>query len=288
MPADIATSVRRNKTSATAAADAAGTLARRTRALGKRERLGAIARSLAILEHVAKSPAPVGVLDIIDALELPKATAYRLVDWFVSQGYLAREPSRKRLLVGSRLTSLAFGALAASMGNSEPHIVLQRLVNKVNETCNIGTLVNGEVMYLDRIEAKHWPLRLQFSSGSRVPLHCSAIGKLFLAFTPASRRRRLLQHLDLRRYTEQTIVDPASLEAELRQIRKQQVSYDREEFLDGVVCIAVPVLGRNGELLAGVAIQAPQARMGIEGGRAHLPVLRGTADELAEIFQAVD
>lgn len=288
MPADIATSVRRNKTSASAAGDVAGTLARRPRAHDKRERLGAIARSLAILEHVAKSPAPVAVLDIIDALELPKATAYRLVDWFVSQGYLAREPSRKRLLVGSRLTSLAFGALAASMGNSQPHIVLQRLVNKVNETCNIGTLVNGEVMYLDRIEAKHWPLRLQFSSGSRVPLHCSAIGKLFLAFTSASRRRRLLQHLELRRYTEHTIVDPASLEAELRQIRKQQVSYDREEFLNGVVCIAVPVLGRNGELLAGVAIQAPQARMGIEGGRAHLPVLRGTADELAEIFQAVD
>jgi DNA-binding IclR family transcriptional regulator len=287
MPADIATSVRRNKTSASAAGDAAGTLTRRTRAIGKRERLGAIARSLAILEHVAKSPTSVGVLDIIDSLELPKATAYRLVDWFVSQGYLAREPNRKRLLVGSRLTSLAFGALAASMGNSEPHIVLQRLVNKVNETCNIGTLVNGEVIYLDRIEAKHWPLRLQFSSGSRVPLHCSAIGKLFLAFTPASRRRRLLRHLDLRRHTEQTIVDPASLEAELRQIRKQQVSYDREEFLDGVICIAVPVLGRNGELLAGVAIQAPQARMGIESGRAHLPVLRGTADELAEIFQAV-
>lgn len=62
----------------------------------------------------------------------------------------------------------------------------------------------------------------------------------------------------------------------------------REEFLDGVVCIAVPVLGRNGELLAGVAIQAPQARMGIEDSRAHLPVLRATADELAEIFQAVD
>jgi DNA-binding IclR family transcriptional regulator len=55
-----------------------------------------------------------------------------------------------------------------------------------------------------------------------------------------------------------------------------------------VVCIAVPVLGCGGELLAGVAIQAPQARMGIEGGRAHLPVLRHAAGELAEIFQAVD
>jgi DNA-binding IclR family transcriptional regulator len=288
MPADIAASGRRNKAPAGEVTPVAGNAARHPRAGGKRERLGATARSLAILEHVAKSPAPVGVLDIISALELPKATAYRLVDWFVSEGYLAREPRRKRIMVGSRLTSLAFGALAASMCNSQSHIVLQRLVNKVNETCNIGTLVNGEVMYLDRVEAKHWPLRLQFSSGSRVPLHCSAIGKLFLAFVPAARRRRLLQYLELHRHTEHTIVDPASLEVELRKIRKDQVSYDREEFLTGVVCIAVPVLGRGGELLAGVAIQAPQARMGIEGGRAHLPVLRHAAGELAEIFQAVD
>src|SRR5258708_11193957 len=113
VPADIATSVRRNKTSASAAGD--GALARRTGALGKRERLGAIARSLAILEHVAKSPAPVGVLDIIDALELPKATAYRLVDWFVSQGYLAREPSRKPLLARSRLATLPLAPPPPSM-----------------------------------------------------------------------------------------------------------------------------------------------------------------------------
>jgi len=285
MPADIATSVRRNKTSAGAAGDATGTLARRPLALGKRERLGAIARSLAILEHVAKSPAPVAVLDIIDALELPKATAYRLVDWFISQGYLAREPSRKRLLVGSRLTSLAFGALAASMGNSQPHIVLQRLVNKVNETCNIGTLVNGEVMYLDRIEAKHWPLRLQFSSGSRVPLHCSAIGKLFLALAASPRRRRLLQSLDLRRFTDTTITDGARLDSELRQIRKEQVSFDREEYLVGVVCMAVPVIGKNGEMLAALAIQAPEARMNVQTARRHLPALRNAASELAEIFQ---
>src|SRR5262249_39427729 len=147
--ADIATSVRRNKTSASAAGDAAGTLARRPLAPGKRERRGAAARSPAIPQPVAKTPAPVGGLHIIDGLEPPEGSAYRLVDWFVSQGYLAREPGRKRLLVGSRLTSLAFGALAASLRNSQTHIVLQRLVNKVNETCNIGTLVNGEVMYLD-------------------------------------------------------------------------------------------------------------------------------------------
>lgn len=260
---------------------------RRVRSLlARTEKLGATARSFAILEHVAQSRTPIDVVDIMHALNLPKATAYRLVDWFVGQGYLAREAGRKRLVVGPRLAKLAFGALAATMQNAASHAVLQRLVHAVKETCNVGTLINGEVIYLDRVEAEHWPLRLQFGAGSRVPLHCSAIGKLFLALSAAPRRQRLLRCLELRRFTEHTIVEPARLEAELKQIRQDRVSFDREEFLLGVVCAAVPVTGRHGELLAAVAIQAPESRMSVEAAHGHLPVLRRAAQDLAEIFQA--
>jgi IclR family transcriptional regulator, acetate operon repressor len=251
----------------------------------REQKLGATARSFAILEFVAGARVPVDVLDIIASLKLPKATAYRLVDWFVTQGYLSREPGRRRLIVGPKLTNLAFGALSSSMRHDTPHVVLQRLVHTLNETCNIGTLLNGEVVYLDRVEAEHWPLRLHYTIGSRVPLHCSAIGKLFLALAAAPRRRRLLQSLDLRRFTDTTITDGARLDAELRQIRKEQVSFDREEYLVGVVCMAVPVIGKNGEMLAALAIQAPEARMNVQTARRHLPALRNAASELAEIFQ---
>jgi DNA-binding IclR family transcriptional regulator len=258
----------------------------RSKSSGDRERkLGATARSFAILEHVASSRTPVDVLDIIASVKLPKATAYRLVDWFVTQGYLAREPGRRRLIVGPKLTNLAFGALSSSMRHDTPHVVLQRLVHTLNETCNIGTLLNGEVVYLDRVEAEHWPLRLHYTSGSRVPLHCSAIGKLFLALAASPRRKRLLQSLELRRYTDNTITDCARLDAELRQIRKDQVSFDRQEYLVGVVCMAVSVIGTNGEMLAALAIQAPEARMNVQTARRHLPALRSAANELAEIFQ---
>jgi DNA-binding IclR family transcriptional regulator len=261
--------------------------ARSTRPGAAREqKLGATARSFAILEHVAKARAPVDVLDIIASLKLPKATAYRLVDWFIGHGYLSREPGRRRLVVGPRLTDLAFGALSSSMRNDTPHVVLQRLVHSLNETCNIGTLLNGEVVYLDRVEADHWPLRLHYTSGSRVPLHCSAIGKLYLALAPSARRKRLLQSLELRKFTDNTITDGARLDAELKQIRKEQVSFDREEFLMGVICMAVPVMGSNGELLAALAIQAPEARVDAQNARRHLPALRNAAGELAEIFQA--
>jgi len=252
---------------------------------GREHKLGATARSFAILEHVASSRAPVDVLDIIASVKLPKATAYRLVDWFVTQGYLAREPGRRRLIVGPKLANLAFSALSSSMRHDTPHVVLQRLVHTLNETCNIGTLLNGEVVYLDRVEAEHWPLRLHYTSGSRVPLHCSAIGKLFLALAASPRRKRLLQSLDLRRYTDSTITDCDRLDVELRQIRKEQVSFDRQEYLVGVVCMAVPVMGANGEMLAALAIQAPEARMNVQTARRHLPALRSAATELAEIFQ---
>jgi IclR family transcriptional regulator, acetate operon repressor len=89
----------------------------------------------------------------------------------------------------------------------------------------------------------------------------------------------------LRRFTNTTITERPQLEAELKQIRKEQVSFDREEYLLGVVCTAVPVMGRNGETLAAIAIQAPEARMNVSSARQHLPALRRAAEELAETFR---
>lgn len=249
------------------------------------QKAGAAARYFSILECVAASSDPVDVLDIIGGLGLPKATAYRLVDWLVVQGYLSREPGRKRLVVGSKLKKLAFGALSSSMRNDTSHVILRRLVHVVNETCNVGTLLNGEVIYLDRVEAEDWPLRLHYASGSRVPMHCTAIGKLFLALGSHVRKGGLMERLDLRRFTKHTITDRAQLEAELRTIRREQVSFDREEFLDGVVCAAVPILKPDGDIFAALAIQAPEARVTVQTARKHLPALREAATELSALYQ---
>jgi IclR family acetate operon transcriptional repressor len=247
----------------------------------------ATTRCFAILNLVARSPTAIDVADVIETLALPKATAYRLVDGLVSSGYLAREPARKRLTVGFKLTDLAFSAMRASMREASRHVVLRRLARTVNETCNIGAMLNGEIVYLDRVEAEHWPLRLHFETGSRVPLHATAIGKLHLALVPSRLRRTLLRNIDLRCFTPNTIVDWAVLEVELKRIRKERVSFDREEFLAGVTCAAVPITRKNGELMAGVAVQAPSARLSLEQARKHLPALRQAAAELSSIFEAI-
>jgi IclR family acetate operon transcriptional repressor len=124
-------------------------------------------------------------------------------------------------------------------------------------------------------------LGLRFESGSRVPLHCTAMGKLFLSVLPSRKRSLMLRTLRLHPYTENTITDPVRLERELEKIRGSRISTDNQEFLAGVVCVAVPVNGPNGQPVAALAISAPLARMTLEQGLRHVPLLQAAAERLA-------
>ena len=133
----------------------------------------------------------------------------------------------------------------------------------MGETCNLTALSGAEVIYLDRVETA-FPLRLDLRPGSRVPLHCSASGKLFLAHLPRAQRERLLDGLDYQRFTAHTLADRDALEAELERIRREGHSVDAEEFIDGLVCVAVPVRDEpDGPVRCAVALQAPAVRMSL-------------------------
>jgi len=123
---------------------------------------------------------------------------------------------------------------------------------------------------------------LRFEPGSRVPLHCTAIGKLLLSQLPEEPLEAHLANGPLTRYTATTITDPRRLKDELRRIRKQGYSTDNQEFMSGVVCIAVPVQGpRNGQACAGLAISAAEARLTLAGVKRFLPDLRQAAGKLS-------
>ncbi len=248
------------------------------------ERLGVFQRSFAMLEFIVRRGAPVSPVEIAEGLDLPKPTAYRMIESFERQGLLRRQFGSKRVTVGPRLTDLAFDILRASVQYGPRRMILEQVVHDVGETCNIGALEANEIVYLDRVEAKHWPLQLQFRIGSRVPLHCTAIGKLFLAFLPARQCRALLDSLELRAFTPNTMVDRAALEAELAAIRADGLSVDREEYLLGVVCTAAPIFNMAGEIRAGVAIQAPAARLPASEAGQYRGRLMAAAKQLSSSF----
>jgi DNA-binding IclR family transcriptional regulator len=139
------------------------------------------------------------------------------------------------------------------------------------------------VVYLDRVEAA-WPLRLHLQSGSRVPAHCSASGKLLLALMPARARRRIVDALPMKEFTPGTISDRAAFEETLKRIRKDRYSTDNEEYLAGMICVAVPVENDQRSIPAALAVHAPATRLSLARALTHVPALRRAAARLVETF----
>lgn len=237
-------------------------------------------RVLAVLAHEGRalSLAELGV-----RLGLPKATLHRLTSQLVDSGHLARDVDERCYTAGPALRRLALDTLNHGLVRGLRHEVLAALVMQVGETCNFTTLDGARVLYLDRVEAQ-WPLRLTLDVGSHVPLHCTASGKLLLAHRPEAEREALIGQLALTRMTRHTITSAKALRAECEAIAAADHSCDREEFIAGLIAVAVPVRDAAGEARAAVALHAPTARMSLAQARRHLPALQAAAANLGRLL----
>lgn len=240
-------------------------------------------KPFAFLEAITQAERPLSVSELSALLDVPQPTAHRIVHMLEAEGLLEREPGTRRYGPGVRLARLGLGIVTAALRGAPRRAILEALSNDIGETCNFGVMVGNHVKYLDRVEAA-WPFGLRFEPGSRVPLHCTSMGKLFLSYLAPERRRQLLTAAPLHNYTEHTLTDPVRLEAELAQIRADEVSTDNQEFLAGVVCVAVPVRAPNGNVAAALAVSAPVARMSLKRALQFVPLLRAAADQISATF----
>jgi len=240
---------------------------------------GSILKALRILEHIVESAKPMSVAELSTYLSYSKPTTHRIATFLEEFGFLEREPDGRRFVESQRLIDMSLNVLLAAARRPDRHAILEWVVEQTGETCNLGIMHRGELVYLDRVEAE-WPLGLRFEPGSRVPLHCTAIGKLFLSMQPEDALGSLLKVIRLTKYTDSTITDQRSLRSGLTNIRKDGISVDDQEFMYGVVCIAVPVLDPSGRMRAGLAISAPEARMSKERALEYVPVLRAAAAKM--------
>ena len=220
----------------------------------------AIERNLYILQSLATARSPLTVSELSEWAGLPKQTVQRMVVELRRLGAVQLMGPSNRIGMGPTIRDLAVNALSTHQVSSITRPILDKLVGALEETCNIGVLSDGEIVYIDRLECS-WPLRVQLQPGSRVPVHCTAIGKLLLAYQSRQYRDHLVTQQPLRRYTPQTITDPRELESHLADIRQQGMSINREEDCPGLMALAVPIMDHAGNVAAGVAVHAPLTRL---------------------------
>jgi IclR family acetate operon transcriptional repressor len=215
----------------------------------------ATGRALAILSAVSAMSGSVSATELAPSLGLPKPTVHRLMLLLERTGHLQRAAGSKRFIVGRAQMEMALQTVTNAAQFSARRLILSNAADEIGGSCHLGTLAGDLIVLVDSVDAGDAG-HANGLSGSRSPLYCTASGKLFLSRMPANKRRRLLTASPLEKFTPRTVVDPPVIENELRGIRTSQVGLEDREFLEGFVCVAVPVFDKKGRICATISTHA--------------------------------
>jgi DNA-binding IclR family transcriptional regulator len=238
-----------------------------------------IDRVINVLEAICKADGPKSIAEIASSVDLPAPTVHRVVEQLSTRGLLKRALGSRRVVIDGRLVHLGASILRNAILGDRPHTILMEVAKSIPEHCQIGIVSEGEVLYVDsaRVAVGHG---LQFTPGQRAPLHCTSIGKLFLASMSAKKFDDWLSVADLQAFTPHTIIDKRALRADIKMIRKNHWAYTGEEFVDGVSGCAVAIQTR-GRFIGGLGVAAPSIRFGFDKAQTVLPRLINASHAIA-------
>ncbi len=216
-----------------------------------------LARGLQILDILEASPEGVSITEIAERLGVDKSSASRILKTLASYGYAEQNDSTRRYRLGPRVVQLGQRLLNGMTLRDQARPYLNRLVQETNECAHLAILSQGRAFYLDKVESSA-SLRVSAGIGTLAPLHCTALGKVLLAFG------NIPLPAELESYTPRTITNPEALRIHLEQARQVGYAIDDEEFEYGVRCVAAPVYDVNKEMVAAMGISGPVARVTLE------------------------
>ncbi|MEP2028363.1 MAG: IclR family transcriptional regulator [Paracoccaceae bacterium] len=240
-------------------------------------------RVLLLLEEVANSGVPITPTEVNNKIGLPKPTVHRLFATMEREGFLQRDIDGKSYSPGPRLRRFSVNVLTSLRIRTARLAVLSALAEEIGETCNIAIPDRDSMIYLDRVETK-WPLRIQLPIGTKVPFHCTASGKMYLSTLRPAHLKTIIKLPNLKAPTHCTITDPDKLADEIKRIAGRGYSTDDEEFMDGMVAVAVPINDDRGRLLATLSVHAPTHRISLKELTSHIPLIAEKAEKLMSLL----
>jgi IclR family pca regulon transcriptional regulator len=241
-------------------------------------------RGLAILGCFTPQRPVLGIAEIAEMLEMGRSTTHRYVITLVALGFLGQDASRKYRL-GLRVTDLGMSALN-STGLREPsRPSLAILRRQSSYTASLAVLDGAEIVYVERARSfrrgQH-EIDLNLRLGSRLPAHCTSMGKVLLANLPQPELEQLIADMTLASRGPNTITTKEALRAELELVLDEGIAVNDEELAAGLVSIACPVRGENGEVVAAINLAARTSMIGAEDMiDQFLPALLAAADDIS-------
>lgn len=227
-------------------------------AVRERRSAKALMKGLDVLEALAADRCELTLADLARALELPKATAHRIVHALASRGYLERDSRTGAYRLGLRVWQLGCHVVNQLRLREVARPFLEQLATKTEEHVNLCILDGNEAVFIDIIESPK-PVRPYTYLGGRVPAYCSATGKAMLAFQTEEVISGVLRK-GLKPFTDRTIVEPRRLRGELHRIRSMGYAVNLEEWREDVCGLAAPVWNHENKVVGAVSITTLASR----------------------------
>ncbi|HML38556.1 MAG TPA: IclR family transcriptional regulator [Bacillota bacterium] len=224
----------------------------------KSNQVKSVAKAFMIMDELDRA-GELSLGDLSERLLMNKATVHRLVNTVKAAGFVNQDPETKKY--SNSLKLLAMGNhVMGKLGVKEiARPYMEELSVKTGETVNLGSIVDGRILYIDKLESSS-TIKVDLSVGVTVPSFCSAMGKAILAYLPESELAEALNSIEFVKYSRHSIADKAALTDELAKIREKGFAVDDEEYIEGLICFGAPILDFEGRPIAAISICCPKYR----------------------------
>jgi IclR family KDG regulon transcriptional repressor len=241
-----------------------------------------VTRAFRILELFLNDQHPLSVPEIVGRLGLPRTTTHELVNTLIHSGYLRRDAKQSnKAFLGPKVLELGNVYAGKLDLIAEGRKIAEEIVAKCDETVQMALLDGTEAVFVAKVECSKM-VRLVSGVGSRVPAHCTAVGKMLLSSLPESDINDLYKGQDkLKKMTENSIGSLSQLKHELSVIRKRGLSYDDCESNTDVRCVSAPIYNHSGKMVAAMSISVPISRITLSKQDELAVLIRKGAEEVS-------
>ena len=241
-------------------------------------------KTLDILETIKESASGLKLAELARAVDLPKATVYRILTTLEGRGYLDRRENGTYRLA-RKLFDLQRAVPMEQILSEVARPVMEQLGDLCKETVNLGVLDAGEVVVINTVESLQ-AVRMSSKIGRRRHVHTTALGKALLAGMSDKELLRVIRLKRLPRLTPHTLANQADLLANLREVSKLGYAIDNQENeIDGR-CVGAPILGPEGRVVAAMSISAPVFRMSVGQAKSLVPKLKEACVAISEAIRS--
>ncbi|HKI25152.1 MAG TPA: IclR family transcriptional regulator [Candidatus Sulfotelmatobacter sp.] len=239
----------------------------------------ALQRGLRLLQLFSQSPLGLTAKQVAVQSRLPVSTVHRFLANLVSAGFLSCDGDGSYHL-GVACFAIGQAAVGQLDIRRQSLPFLRELNQQTRETIHLTVRHGLSAVYVEKLDSPE-PLRIHSRIGASVPLYCTAVGKVMLAYLPVEERDRLVQELEIRRLTPNTVGSLQELKTELYRVRKNGYACDMEEHEMHIRCIAAPIWDHAGDVHSSLSITAPVVRMPVTRVRQLAPMIQAAGLQIS-------